>query len=125
VRHQGERPQDRLQPFTGIRAAVTHLDQVLQVVADLALVPGPQDRLDVGKVLVQGGAPDSGVLCDPRHRHRGEAVLGDQCRGGVQHGGAYGGTVRVDRLVPQLGHADSIRPAHMATLCIDRDTLSR
>src|SRR5690606_19269890 len=107
VRGEGEGPQYRLELFTGVRALIADLDQVLEVVADLALVPGEQDRLDIGKVLVQRGAPDPGVLGDLRHRHRRESAFCDQCRGGVQHGGAYGGAVRVDRLRPQLRHTVS------------------
>src|SRR5690606_11271946 len=60
VRGEGEGPQYRLELFTGVRALIADLDQVLEVVADLALVPGEQDRLDIGKVLVQRGAPDPG-----------------------------------------------------------------
>jgi hypothetical protein len=36
--------------------------KVVQMAGDLAFVPGDQDRLDVGEVLVQRGTPDAGLL---------------------------------------------------------------
>ena len=85
-------------------APVTDLGQVSQVAADLPLVPGKQDRLDVPEVLVQGRAPDAGLLGDLRHRHRPQPVPGDEGRRRVQDRVAHLAAVRLDRLVPQPRH---------------------
>ena len=122
---EGERPQHRLQTRSGTVGPVPDCGQVVEVVGDLLLVPGEEDRLDVRKVLVQRRAPDPGVLRDPRHRHRRQPVLGHQCRGGPQDRLAYSGAVRVDRLAPELGHGPSIQSGGAATLWIDRDTVYR
>src|SRR5450755_2186861 len=72
--------QDGFEPLAGAAALVPDSCEMFEVTGDLAFVPGGQDRLEVGEVLVQGGAPDAGLLGDLRHRHRRQPVLGDQCR---------------------------------------------
>jgi hypothetical protein len=42
--------------------------EFVQVPGDLPLVPGDHDRFNVREVLVEGGAPDPGLLGDLRHR---------------------------------------------------------
>jgi len=78
--------------------------QVVEVAGDVAGVPGGQDRLDVGEVLVQRRAADAGLGGDPGHRHRREPVLGDQRRGRVKRRVVHGAAVFLDRLGPELRH---------------------
>src|SRR5438093_6759075 len=67
---------------------------------DVTFVPGDQDRLNVGKVLVQGCTPDSGFFCDLRHRHRPRPVLSYKGCGSVNDGFAHTDAVRLYGLVP-------------------------
>ena len=71
---------------------------------DLTFVPGEEDRIDVGEVLVQRCAADTRVRCDLGHRHRTQATLGDQRRRRVQRRVAYVLAVRFHGFVPQPGH---------------------
>jgi hypothetical protein len=61
--------EDGLEPLTGIGGLVPDVGEVVEVAGDLALVPGLQDGLDVGEVLVQGRPPDAGSLGYLRHRY--------------------------------------------------------
>src|SRR5438093_2764293 len=67
---------------------------------DVTFVPGDQDRLNVGKVLVQGCTPDPGFFCDLRHRHRPRPVLSYKGCGSVNDGFAHTDAVRLYGLVP-------------------------
>jgi hypothetical protein len=75
-----------------------------EVAGDEAFVPGGDDRLHVGEVLVERGPSDAGLLGHQRHRHREQAALGDQrpCR--VQDRVAHLTAVLLDGVVPQLRH---------------------
>ena len=68
--------EDGTEPLTGVAGLVPDVLKMLKVTGDLALVPGQQDRLDVGKVLVEGRSPDTGPLGYLRHRHRRRSLLG-------------------------------------------------
>ena len=97
VQHGGE-------PLTRIAGVVACLDQLVQVVADLALVPGHEDRFNIGEVLVQRGPSDAGGLRDLGHGHRRETVLGNEPRCRLHDGLAHLVPVRVDGLRPQFRH---------------------
>jgi hypothetical protein len=60
------------------------LDQLMNVVGDLTLVPGMQDRLDAREVLVQRRSPDADRLRTLRHRDAQRVVLGGQRPGCVE-----------------------------------------
>jgi hypothetical protein len=60
------------------------LDQLMNVVGDLTLVPGMQDRLDAREVLVQRRPPDADRLRNLRHRDAQRAVLIGQRPGCVE-----------------------------------------
>ena len=62
--------QDSLKPLAGVGSLVAHFGQMEQVSANLALVPGSEDRLHIRKVFVQRRPADTGLLGDLRHRHR-------------------------------------------------------
>jgi hypothetical protein len=81
---------------------------VAQVPGDVPLVPGDQDRLDVGEVLVEGGPADAALLGDLGHGHAGQPVLGDQRRGGIEGCVADRVAVRFDRLAPDPRHASIV-----------------
>ena len=117
--------QDGFELPGGSYGGVAGRGELAQVEGDLAFVPGHQDRFDVGKVLVQGGAPDAGRGRDLRHRHRRQAVLAGQRRGGVQGGVVDRAPVLFDRLGPQLRHVSRVHGDDRGTVCIDSDTLSR
>ena len=89
---------------------------MVEVAGDVAVVPGGQDRFDVGEVLVQGRPADAGFLGDPRHRHRRQPVFGDQGRGGVQGRVVHRSAVLLDRLGPQLRHQPNIHYVSMSTV---------
>jgi hypothetical protein len=92
--------QDGFEPLAGAAGPVPDPGEVVQVAGDLAIVPGGQDRLDVGEVLVQRGAPDAGLRGDLGHRHRGQPMLGDQGRGSVQRRVVHRPAMRLDRVRP-------------------------
>src|SRR6266511_179599 len=108
--------QHRLESLARVAGVVSGFGELLEVAADLAFVPGEQDRLDVWEVLVQRCPSDAGLLGDRRHRHRGQPVVGHQCRGGVQDRVAHRSAMRLDRLVPQPGHHPSLRDDDPSTL---------
>lgn len=111
----GEGAQYRLEAFDGALGLVPDLCQIGQVVGDLPVVPGEQDRLDIREVLVQRGPSDAGLLGDLRHRDRAHSALGGQSRGGVQNRVAHGAAVRLDRLVPHLRRQASLRGGDIDT----------
>src|ERR1700731_947658 len=62
---QGVRLKDGPEPPAPCgRGGVPCLGELGELAGDLALVPGGQDRLDVGEVLVQRGAPDASAPGD-------------------------------------------------------------
>jgi hypothetical protein len=98
-----------------------------EVFGDMPFMPGDQDRLNAREVLVECGAADAGLLGDLRHGHRAQPVLGDKRRGGLKDGIAYLATVRLDRLVPELGNHGRTRDGPRRntlycteTLCLDK-----
>src|SRR6266511_153839 len=93
---------------------------MLEVSADLTLVPCDQDRLDVREVLVQRRTSDTGLLGDLRHRHGSQPALGHQRGRGVEGCVANGASVRLDRLVPQFRHcSEYTRHSDLSqTLCL-------
>ena len=103
-------------PGGGACGLVPDLGEVFEVAGDVALVPGGQDRLDVGEVLVQGRAAYARLGGDPRHRDRRQPVLGDQGCGGIQGRVMHRPAVLLDRLVPQLRHSPSLHDARPSTL---------
>jgi hypothetical protein len=104
------------QSLPGGACGVGGLGELGEVLADLALVPGDQDRLDVGEVLVQRGPADAGPLGDLGHRHRGQPVLGYQRGHGVQDRVLDRRAVRSDRLGPQSRHPCSIQDVPLDTI---------
>jgi hypothetical protein len=52
----------------------------------MLLVPGGQEGLDVGEVLVQSGPTDAGALGDLGHRHREHTLLLNQLAHRVENG---------------------------------------
>ena len=54
------------EPLAGAAAGlIADLGEIFEVAGDVAVVPGGQDRLDVGEVLVQRRAADAGLGGDP------------------------------------------------------------
>ncbi|GAA3495892.1 hypothetical protein GCM10019016_029930 [Streptomyces prasinosporus] len=116
VGDEGAGLQHRFEAGTGSVGAVPDFRQLGEVTGDLARVPGVQDRFDVREVLVRRGPPDTDLLRNLRHRHWQRALLGRQGGGAVQDGVAHVPAVRLDRLVPQLRHAEGVRGADRAAL---------
>jgi hypothetical protein len=123
AREQGVRLQHGCKARVGASCPVADAGEMGEVAADLALVPREQDRLDIGKVLVQRGAPYACLLGDRRHPHRPQAALGDQRRRSVEDRLAHLAPVRVDRLAPQLRHPRSVHAAALNTDRLDVDTM--
>jgi hypothetical protein len=59
--------QHGLQPLVCVTTLVAEVGELGEVGGDLAFVPGDQDRLDVGEVLVQRGPSDAGGHGPRRH----------------------------------------------------------
>jgi hypothetical protein len=54
--------KDGFEPVGGVTVLVAQRAELVDVGgSDLSVVPGAQDGVDVGEVLVQGRAPDAGV----------------------------------------------------------------
>ena len=87
-----------------IALAVDDQRQLMYVAADLALMPGVENGVDILKVLVEGGSPDACVLGDRRHGHTPETVLLDELGSRAKNGFANCFAMRVDRFSPELRH---------------------
>lgn len=92
--------EHRLESLYGLCCSVPDLGERFEMIRHLSLMPARQDRLHIGEVLVEGGPPDPGPFRDLRHRHRPQAVLGDQRRGRVECGVTYSPAMPLDRLFP-------------------------
>ncbi len=110
------RLEHRGELFPGVAGSVPDLGEVLEVTGHLTFVPGDEDCLHVGEVLVQRGAPDAGLLGDLGHRHRREPVRSYELCRGVEGRTAHGAAVGLDRVVPQLRHDPSIRSDAIQTI---------
>ena len=56
--------QHGVEPGAGVGGLFADGGELFEVRGDVAAVPGDQDRVDVGEVLVEGRAPDAGFLGD-------------------------------------------------------------
>ena len=95
----------RLQHVVDAVGPLPDVVKLLEVIGDLALVPGGEDRVDVGEVLVERRAADSGPLCDLGHRDTGQAAYGDQTGCRVEDRFPHRVAVGRDGVVPQLRHS--------------------
>jgi hypothetical protein len=75
---------DGAESFSRVAHPVADLSQLDDVSADLPLVPGHEDCVDVSEVLVQRGSPDAGLLGNVRHPNRSGTVRGGQRPRGVK-----------------------------------------
>ena len=98
-----------------------------EVLGDESFVPGDEDGLDVGVVLVQRRSADPGLLGDLGHRHRPEPVLRHERGSGVEGRIPDRLAMLLDRLVPELRHKPQctrclrLRQFVLTeTLCIDK-----
>jgi hypothetical protein len=98
-----------VEPLARVTGLVANFNEIVEVPADLAFVPGEQNRFDAREVLVQRRASDAGLLGDLRHRHRPQPVGGRERRCGVQYRLPYLSAMHLHRLVPELRHRSSIR----------------
>src|SRR5262249_5515723 len=78
--------------------------ELLEVVRELTLVPGDEDGLDVGEILVERGTTDSGAFGDARHGECEWTLLGDEVGGRGEDGVVHLLAVRVDRGCPDPWH---------------------
>ena len=108
--------EHRFEPLPGVAASGPDLRQLLEVADDMALVPGGQDRFDVRKIFVQGGAADPGPFSDLRHRDRRQPLLRHQRPGCVKDRLPHRVPVRVHRIIPQLRHSSTIRDGEVETI---------
>jgi hypothetical protein len=86
-----------------VTCSIPDFGEMFKVAGYVAFVPGDRDGFDVGKVLVQRGTSDTGVLSDPGHGHRCQTVRGHQRRRGVQGRVANRVAVRLDRSFHSFG----------------------
>ena len=115
----------RLKSLANRARLITQLAEALEVIGDMAIMPGDQDRLDTGEVLVERGASNASFLGDLGHRHSPQPVPRDQGRGRIEDRLVDLSAVRLNRLVPELRDYARIRAgAHRHSIfCVD--TLSR
>lgn len=105
------RPQDLFHPLPNVSPrAVLHVGEMVQVGCDVPFVPSIQDRIHVGKVLVQRRPSYPGILGDLRHRHRRQTMAGHQPGNGIENGPFDSASMLFDGLIPQLGHDPILRP---------------
>ena len=97
--------QDGLERLAGVVGVVGQFGKASEVSASVSLVPGDQDRFDVGVVLVEGGPAYPGLLGDLGHGHVPKPVLSYEGGGGIEDGVFDFAAMRLDRLLPQPGHA--------------------
>jgi len=81
---QGVCLEHTFQPPDRLAGLVPNRSKMLQVGIHVTLVPGGEDRLDVGKVLVQGRPSDARFLSDLQHRYRPQPLLRYQTERGFQ-----------------------------------------
>lgn len=110
-----------------VRRSVASLCQVPEVLGNLPLVPSRKDGLDIGKVFVERCPSDTGGFRYSRHSDRPEAMLGDERCGGVKRRLPHRMAVCLDRLVPELGHQETMHRRavldnmnRQETWCIDK-----
>jgi hypothetical protein len=89
----------------GVSRLVSDSGKMSEVVCNLLLVPGDEDRFDVRKVFVKGGTSDTGCFGNLRHRHRCQPVLGHECGSGGQDRLMNCTAVCFDRIIPKLWHS--------------------
>src|SRR5437870_12268257 len=99
----------RLKSLANRARLITQLAEALEVSGDMAIMPGDQDRLDTGEVLVERGASNASFLGDLGHRHSPQPVPRDQGRGRIEDRLVDLSAVRLNRLVPELGDHARIR----------------
>src|SRR5438270_9459517 len=92
----------RLKSLANRARLITQLAEVLEVIGDMAIMPGDQDRLDTGEVLVERGASNAGFLGNLGHRHSPQPVPRDQGRGRIEDRLVDLSAVRLNRVVPEL-----------------------
>jgi len=113
------------QALFGFAGLLGDLGEFAEVAAYLAFVPRPQDRLDMGEVLVKGRSPDPSFLRDLRHRYRQKSTLLYEDDGRVEDRVTDFAAMGFDGLGPQLGHAAkyTVRPKRDNATCIETDCL--
>lgn len=99
--------KDRLEAFSCTSRPVPYLLQLLEVACDLSFVPGEQDRFDIREVFVERRASDAGLLGDLRHCHRAQTAFANERRCDIQRRVANSAAMRLDRIVPKLGHVSN------------------
>ena len=80
--------------------------ELAEVGADVLVMPGVEDGLDVGEVLVERGSANADIFGDARHRDGTHPAFGHERRCGLDYGAADLLAMGVDRVGPQLGHRD-------------------
>ncbi|GAA4862152.1 hypothetical protein GCM10023203_07110 [Actinomycetospora straminea] len=108
--HPGVGAEDRSQGLLRVVGGLAHRGQLLEVRVDLALVPGREDGLDVGEVLVDRRPGDPRGGGDPGHGDGPEPVLVGERPRGVLDRLAHHAAVGLDGLVPELRHAPTVPP---------------
>jgi len=69
VGDEGVALEHSLESLASMASLVSDPSEMFEMAIDLTLMPGEQDRFDVGEVLVERRASDAGLLGDLRHRH--------------------------------------------------------
>src|SRR5947208_1364737 len=95
----------RLQYVVDAVGPLPDVVELLEMVGDLALVPGGENRVHLGEVLVERRAADAGPLRDLGHRDAGQAAFGDQTACRVEDRFPHGVAMSRDGVVPQLRHS--------------------
>src|SRR5918992_2743024 len=103
------RVKDCRQAAERVVRAYACLFELLEMVVDLALMPRPEDGLDIEEVLVEGRPPNACRLCYLRHRHRQQSLLVYERDRGVLNRLTDFVAVGGDRLSPKLRHPGSIQ----------------
>jgi hypothetical protein len=114
---KGIRLENHLQSFRR-GGPVADLGEMLEVIGNLAFVPGEEDGFHVGEVFVESRAADTGFFGNAGHGDPGEPSLGDKLGCGGDGGLTHRAAVVLNSVVPQLWHRLIIRYDACVTHCL-------
>jgi len=108
VLDQGVCFQHRVEAGCWGAGLVPHGGKPLEMALDMPLVPGDQDRFDIGIVVIERRSADPGPLRDLRHRDGSQAALVYQRGGSVEDCVSYLLAMRRKGCRPKLRHTQRI-----------------
>jgi len=100
VRNERVGLENRLEPLACTTRLISDRGELLDVAVNLTTMPGDEDPLDVGEVLVKRRPTNPSLFGDPGHGHRRQPVRCDNFCRRADDGVGDGAPVPLNRLVP-------------------------